>query len=212
MTSLVKIITNPRQKTRLTEYIPRKRINTSMALEGMGWCVRLLIFIKQVLQHLIYQNTSNGYDSYNLRSLWSPIRAIVCTSWEPHRNQTARIDFTNHKTKIPTSAPAMYLTMMQILKTTNKYIQEKNSRFGKSRSSWSYGRTVSSISSYNYLCNQYVCNEFEFRSGEVYLIQHYVIMVVSDLRQVGDFLPIYGFPPPIKLTATIYLKYCWKWR
>jgi hypothetical protein len=135
MTSLVKIITNPRQKTRLTEYIPRKRINTSMALEGMGWCVRLLIFIKQVLQHLIYQNTSNGYDSYNLRSLWSPIRAIVCTIWEPHRNQTARIDFTNHKTKIPTSAPAMYLTMMQILKTTNKYIQEKNSRFGKSRSS-----------------------------------------------------------------------------
>ena len=33
--------------------------------------------------------------------------------------------------------------------------------------------------------------------GEVYSIQHYGIKFVSDLQQVG------GFPPPIKLTATI---------
>ena len=39
--------------------------------------------------------------------------------------------------------------------------------------------------------------------GEVYLIQHYVIKFVSDLRQVGGFLRILQFPPPIKLTATI---------
>ena len=39
--------------------------------------------------------------------------------------------------------------------------------------------------------------------GEVYLIQHYVIKFVSDLRQVGDILQIFLFPPPIKLTATI---------
>ena len=39
--------------------------------------------------------------------------------------------------------------------------------------------------------------------GEVYLIQHYVIKFVSDLRQVGGFLLVLGFPPPIKLTATI---------
>ena len=32
--------------------------------------------------------------------------------------------------------------------------------------------------------------------GEVYLIQHYVIKLVSDLRQVSGFLLI---PPPIKL-------------
>jgi hypothetical protein len=38
----------------------------------------------------------------------------------------------------------------------------------------------------------------------VYSIQHYVIKFVSDLRQVGGFLL---FPPPIKLTATIQLKY-----
>jgi hypothetical protein len=27
--------------------------------------------------------------------------------------------------------------------------------------------------------------------GEVYSIQHYVIKFVSDLRQIGDFLPIH---------------------
>ena len=37
--------------------------------------------------------------------------------------------------------------------------------------------------------------------GEVYLIQHYVIKFVSDLRQVGGLLRVLRFPPPIKLTA-----------
>jgi len=48
--------------------------------------------------------------------------------------------------------------------------------------------------------------------AEVYSIQHYVIKFVSYLRQVGGFLRVPRFPPPIKLTATIELKYCWKWR
>jgi hypothetical protein len=39
--------------------------------------------------------------------------------------------------------------------------------------------------------------------GEVYSIQHYVIKFVSDLWQVGGFLQVLRFPPPIKLTATI---------
>ena len=43
--------------------------------------------------------------------------------------------------------------------------------------------------------------------GEVYTIQH-VINVVSDLWQVSGFLRVLWLPPPIKLTATIYLKYC----
>ena len=34
-------------------------------------------------------------------------------------------------------------------------------------------------------------------------VQHYVIKFVSDLRQVGGFLQVLLFPPPIKLTATI---------
>jgi len=36
--------------------------------------------------------------------------------------------------------------------------------------------------------------------GEVYSIQHYVIKFVSDLRQVGGFLRVLRFPPPIILT------------
>jgi hypothetical protein len=35
--------------------------------------------------------------------------------------------------------------------------------------------------------------------GEVYSIQHHVIKFVSDLWQVGGFLRILLFPPPIKL-------------
>jgi len=34
-------------------------------------------------------------------------------------------------------------------------------------------------------------------------MQHYVIKLVNDLLQVGDFLRVLRFPPPIKLTATI---------
>ena len=39
--------------------------------------------------------------------------------------------------------------------------------------------------------------------GEVYLIQDFVIKFVSDLWQVGGFLRVLRFPPPIKMTATI---------
>jgi hypothetical protein len=38
---------------------------------------------------------------------------------------------------------------------------------------------------------------------EVLSKQHYMIKLVSDLRQVGGFHRILRFPPPIKLTATI---------
>ena len=39
--------------------------------------------------------------------------------------------------------------------------------------------------------------------GEVYSIQHYAIKIVSDFRQVGGFLRLLWFPPPIKLNAMI---------
>ena len=39
--------------------------------------------------------------------------------------------------------------------------------------------------------------------GEVHSIEHYVINIVSDLRQVSGFLLALLFPLPIKLTATI---------
>ena len=53
----------------------------------------------------------------------------------------------------------------------------------------------------------YYC-EFESRSGEVYLIQHYVIKFICDLQQISGFLQVLGFLPPINLTAMIQLKYC----
>ena len=56
--------------------------------------------------------------------------------------------------------------------------------------------TTYAISAYHYWC----C-EFESRLGRG--VQHYMIKFVSDLRQVGGFLRVLRFPPPIKLTATI---------
>ena len=40
----------------------------------------------------------------------------------------------------------------------------------------------------------------------------YVIKFVSDVPPVGGFLRTLQFPPPKKMTVTIELKYCWKWR
>ena len=39
--------------------------------------------------------------------------------------------------------------------------------------------------------------------GEAYSLQHHVIKIVSEWRQVDGFLRVLQFPPPIKLTATI---------
>ena len=54
------------------------------------------------------------------------------------------------------------------------------------------------------------CCEFESRSGRG--VQHYMIKFVSKLQQVGGFHRVFRFPPPIKLTVPILLKYCCKWR
>jgi len=51
--------------------------------------------------------------------------------------------------------------------------------------------TTCAISAYHHWC------------FEVYSIQQYVKKFVSDLQQVGGFLSVFRFPPPIKLTATI---------
>jgi hypothetical protein len=45
--------------------------------------------------------------------------------------------------------------------------------------------------------------EFESHSGKVYSMQHYVVKFVSDLRQVGDFLWVFQFPPSIKLKTKV---------
>ena len=57
----------------------------------------------------------------------------------------------------------------------------------------------------------FLCCEFESYSGKMYLIQHYVIKFVRDLWQFDGYLRVLWFPPTIKLTAMISLKYCSKW-
>jgi hypothetical protein len=67
--------------------------------------------------------------------------------------------------------------------------------------SWSYGSWI-----YNYLCNQCLSPLMLWvRSG--WGAQHYVITFVGDLRQVGVFVRVVRFPPPIKLAVTI--RYNW---
>ena len=44
--------------------------------------------------------------------------------------------------------------------------------------------------------------------GEVFSIQQYVIKIVIDLQQVGWFLLVLRFPPPIKQITTKKMKYC----
>ena len=47
-------------------------------------------------------------------------------------------------------------------------------------------------------------------SNPAQAIQHYVIKFVNDLRHVIGLFQVLWFPPPIKLTTTIYLQLCWK--
>ena len=62
--------------------------------------------------------------------------------------------------------------------------------------SWSYCSCI-----YNYLCNQCI---------SPLTLQYYVITFVRDLQLVGGFLRVLRIHPPIILTATIKLEYCWK--
>ena len=71
------------------------------------------------------------------------------------------------------------------------------SEYRRGRDRMVVGFTITyAISAYHHWC----C-EFESRSGRG--VQHYVIKFVSDFRQVGGFLWVLRFPPPIKLTAAI---------
>ena len=62
--------------------------------------------------------------------------------------------------------------------------------------SWQRFTTTYAIGTYHHLC----CG-FYSRQGQG--VQHYVIKCVSDLRQVGGFLRVFRFPPPLKLTAML---------
>ena len=68
---------------------------------------------------------------------------------------------------------------------------------------WTYGSWI-----YNYLCNQCL-SPLKLWVWTLFMAR--CIKFVSDLRQVSGFLRVFRFPPPIKLTTIIQLKYCWKW-
>jgi hypothetical protein len=68
---------------------------------------------------------------------------------------------------------------------------------------------------YNYLCNRCLSPlmlrvQFLLRTNA--RCSTLCDKVCQWLAQVGVFRRVLRFPPPIKLTATIYMKYCWKWR
>jgi hypothetical protein len=73
---------------------------------------------------------------------------------------------------------------------------------------WSHGCWNTAI--YVIIAHHHWCCQFESRSGQG--VPHYVIKFVSDLRQIGGFLRVHRFPPPIIPDRPIELKYCWKWR
>jgi hypothetical protein len=100
--------------------------------------------------------------------------------------------------------------MKEIKTETNRYMvvnycSSSRSRDRRGRDLMVVGfKTTYAISAYHHWC----C-EFESRSEQG--VQHYVIKFVSDLRQIGGFLPVLRFPTAITLTAIILLKYYWKW-
>ena len=80
--------------------------------------------------------------------------------------------------------------------------------------SWSWSNSIYS-SIYSYLCNQCLSPltlwvRFPLRQG---VLDTTLCDKVCQWSTSGRwFSPVLGIPPPIKLTATIYLQYCWKWR
>jgi len=94
--------------------------------------------------------------------------------------------------------------MIRLYSKSNTAKRHSRDRHGRDRMVVGFTTTYA-ISAYHQWC----C-KFESQSGQG--VKHYVIKFVSDLRQVGGFLRVLRFPPRIKLTATIKLKYCWKWR
>jgi hypothetical protein len=77
--------------------------------------------------------------------------------------------------------------------------------YGHSRDRRGRDRMVVGFTTYVISAYHHWCCEIESRSGRG--AQHYVVKFVSALQQVGGFLRIFRFPPPIKLNITeILLK------
>ena len=89
-----------------------------------------------------------------------------------------------------------FIYVFQIPLFFNYFLCLRNFHIPYERPSWSYVSWMQ-----NYLCNQCLSplSVWVRISLMVYSIQHYVIKFVRYLRQVGGFLRVLRFPPPIKL-------------
>jgi hypothetical protein len=89
---------------------------------------------------------------------------------------------------------------MFVIKTAQKNISftQKSSIYDIVFKHWCIGF----IATYAISAYHHESCEFESHSGKVYSMHHYV-KFVSDLQQIGGFLQVLWFPPPIKLTTTI---------
>ena len=95
------------------------------------------------------------------------------------------------------------IVVSNLMDTTTYYfiniLKSWNSTTETTRDSCSHDHTVVGFTTtYAISAYHHWCCEFESRSGRG--VQHYVIKFVSDLRRV------LRYPPPIQLTATIWLK------
>ena len=89
------------------------------------------------------------------------------------------------------------LSWLDCTLVTQEYVQQFNLMspediiLGVGSCSWSYGSWI-----YKFPCNQCLSQLtlwVRVAHGEVYSVQHYVIMCVNDLRQVGGFLRVFRF-------------------
>ena len=150
----------------------------------------MYIVIAPDVVDLFYENVFLRAILYRTRSLWCEM------GWQVH--------FEQNKATI-----VCLLMMYNMWKDQRECLQISDNsyhnlfhvrgRHGRDRRVVGF-TTPYPISTYHY----YRC-EFESCSGEVSSIQHYLIKFVSDLRQVSGFLLVSQFPPPMKLTAMIYL-------
>ena len=93
----------------------------------------------------------------------------------------------------------MYFGMLQCMRTVSQFVVICGNTIGaclcRDRMVGGFPTTCA-ISAYHHWCCEL---ESRLERG----LQHYVIKFASDLKQVGGFLRVLLFPPPIKLTATI---------
>ena len=109
--------------------------------------------------------------------------------------ESKRVIFTIHNISISSNLYAFVYLGQDAYYTEQR--EQRGQSWSRSYGIWIFNCLVQSVAITTKVVSSNPVHD------EVYSIQHYVIKFVSDLQQVGSFLPVFRFPPPIKLTATI---------